>query len=818
MRIHFATFVFSLLISLQSKAQSWEWALKWGNVKSDKAICIKTDDSGYIYVAGYFSNTVTLGTNLVVLNYTGSQSSKEAILAKFDSTGFCYWARSGGNGFDDRVLGMDVDKYGNSLIVGTYWSNNFNMGSQTINNTGFGGGDQCFVVKHDANGNLLWKTFVSSNGGDDQGLDAVTDDAGNSYIVGHMGGNTLYCGGNTLTATNTNTGWQKHSYWITKINSVGVFQWAHCFGNLPWDSTANKYKERDIAVCVDNAGGVYTTGGYDATYPFGSTTLTSAGGDDIFVMKYDTNGVFQWAKSGGSSKDDWANGICSDEDGHIYVVGEHRDSLIYDGLLIKNYDKRDAFIMKLDASNGNPIWGKRAGSDLGSERGNDVWADNQCNVYMTGDINEGAKFGDKITVPMGKKVEAFVARISPEGKWSWVMTGGGLDSNDRSNTIAKGKGSQLYVAGYFRSPSNYGPSNLTSSGSSDAFFARIKDNMLGISSKFEFTPPTLTNLCWGDTLKWTVPDHQSITITPTGGVSFNSDSTKLKFMPTVTTTYFVTGIGEGNCPEYDTISFTINVGQPPFQLYKPNDTILCTGESVTLAIASHDYLQVIPTTNATINSSQTQITFDPPVTTTYTVSGYRSGVCPSYDTSVFTIIHAVTPNANFELLPPYVLLDNPTFTFSNNSTGATKYRWYRNGNLFSISTYPTYTESQAGEFCYTLEAESNYGCIDTAIRCGDVITDERVFFPTAFTPNNDKHNDDFKPIILNINLANIKDYSFMVINRYGQQVYATKDPYFGWNGSVKDKPCDIGTYFYMCRFTTPEGKKYDIKGDVTLLK
>jgi hypothetical protein len=58
----------------------------------------------------------------------------------------------------------------------------------------------------------------------------------------------------------------------------------------------------------------------------------------------------------------------------------------------------------------------------------------------------------------------------------------------------------------------------------------------------------------------------------------------------------------------------------------------------------------------------------------------------------------------------------------------------------------------------------------------------------------------------------------MVINRYGQQVYATKDPYFGWNGSVKDKPCDIGTYFYMCRFTTPEGKKYDIKGDVTLLK
>jgi hypothetical protein len=69
--------------------------------------------------------------------------------------------------------------------------------------------------------------------------------------------------------------------------------------------------------------------------------------------------------------------------------------------------------MKFDAANGRPIWGKRAGSDLGGERGNGVIADNNCNVYVCGDINEGGKFGDNIIVPPGRSVESFVTKIYP---------------------------------------------------------------------------------------------------------------------------------------------------------------------------------------------------------------------------------------------------------------------------------------------------------------------------------------------------------------------------------------------------------------------
>jgi gliding motility-associated-like protein len=802
-----------------SHAQNFEWAQRIGNIRSDKITSIKTDGLGYIYIAGYFSTSTPIGTNGLILNYTANTQSKEAFIAKLDSTGYCYWARSGGEFFDDRVLGMDVDSLGNSIIVGTYWSNNFVMGSVTINNTGFGGGDQCLVVKHDPNGNQLWGTFVAGNAGDDQGLDVATDKYGNSYIVGFMSGNLLRCGGNTVTATNTNTSSQQHSYWLAKINSTGTFQWAKTFGNLPYDTAVNKYIERDIAVCVDEADGVYVTGGFDHTWPFGTTTLTSSGGYDIFVLKYDSTGTFHWATQGGSSKDDWSNGICSDKNGYIYITGEHRDSLIMDTVLVKNYDKRDAFLFKVDAQTGKPIWGKRAGSDFGGERGNDVWADDKCNVYLVGDINEGAKFGNDIVTPInGEGVQSFMARITPEGKWTWAITAGGLGDDDRANAVAKGKGNQVYMAGFFRQTVQYGSTTLVSAASSDGVFARVYDSMLNRGTPYILTPPSKTVLCFGDTAHLNIPKHGFFQIIPSTGVTYNSDTTLLVFAPNATTTYTIIAASDGQCPEFDTIAFTLSVGLQGFTFTPLTDTIVCAGETISHPITTHDNLIITPSVGANLNSSETAINFFPSSTTTYTLTGYSLGVCPSYDTLIVTIVVGPSPKADFELTPNVILIQNPTFNLTNKSTGANYYKWYKGNNvLFSNSTNPTVTESEAGNYCYKLVAETLDECKDSITRCGDIIKDERVIFPNAFTPNGDMNNDEFKPILVNMNLSDIKDFSFIIANRYGQIIYQSKDPYFGWDGRWKGTICDMGTYYYHCKFISPNGKVYEFKGDVIIM-
>lgn len=819
--------LFTFFLSNISNAQNFEWAQRIGNIKSDKITSIKTDGLGYIYIAGYFSTSLTIGTNNFVLNYAYNSTSKEAFIAKLDSTGYCYWAKAGGGYYDDRVLGMDVDSAGYSVVTGTFWEGvGFSFPPNAIDGSAFGNCDQTFLARFDPNGNYMWGTFICGDGvtpsggnyRDDQGLDVAIDKFGNIYAVGFMTTVTLYCGGNTVTATNPNTGQHKHCYWLAKFNAAGVPQWAKTFGNLPWDASAGKYIERDIAVCVDEKDGIYVTGGFDSTRQFGTNVFTSAGGYDCFVMKYDSLGNFMWATQAGSDKDDWSNGICSDKKGNIYFTGEHRDSLIMDTVIVKNFDKRDAFLFKVDAQTGKPIWGKRAGSDFGGERGNDVWADDKCNVYLVGDINEGAKFGNDIVTPInGEGVQSFMARITPEGKWTWAITAGGLGDDDRANAVAKGKGHQVYMAGYFRQTVQYGNTTLVSAASSDGVFARIYDSMLNRGTPFVLNPPTKTVLCFGDTTHLNIPKHGFLQITPSTGVTFNSDSTLLVFAPNTTTSYTIIGASEGQCPELDTLVFTLSVGLQGFTLSQPSDTSLCIGESIDIAIQPHDHFEILPSTGTSLDANESVLTCSPITNTTYTLTGYSLGVCPSYDTLQVTFTIAPSPIAAFDISPNIALIQNPTFSLINNSTGGNYFAWYKDNTLFSKFKSPSITESSIGNYCYKLVVETVQGCKDSVSHCGEIINDERVYFPSAFSPNNDLNNDEFKPIITNIDLATLKNYSFIIANRFGDIIFKSDNPYFGWDGTLKGSQCEIGTYYYFCKFTSSSDKVYIYKGDVTII-
>jgi hypothetical protein len=463
-------FVLIILLSINNTyAQTWNWVRSFGGVKSDKGIVVRVDKEENVIATGYFSNSMYMGNGITLVSTAGS--SKQVFIAKYDKNGVCLWAKQGGNGLDDRVLGMDLDSAGNIYITGTSW-NSITIG--TINITSIPGCcDNGFVIKLDKDGNWIWGNSVSSNSGDDQGLDIVTDDIGNSYITGFMTGSQLYLG-TSVYALASNSGSNVYNYYVAKINPSGVWEWGTTFGNLPYDPIARKYVERDIAICLDSNKNLYITGGYDGTRNFGSTVLTSRGGHDVFMMKADTGGNIIWAKSGGSTKDDWSNGISADEMGHVYITGEHRDSLLFDSMLIRNYDKRDVFVAKFNTSDGTGIWGKRAGSDIGSERGNDVYADKNCNVYVVGDVGAYSKFGPLYTDSIGY-LNVFVSRISPDGDWMWVATANSSDTSDRGNSIVKGEDNKIYITGFFENDITIGNITINSNGKADAYIAKILD-------------------------------------------------------------------------------------------------------------------------------------------------------------------------------------------------------------------------------------------------------------------------------------------------------------------------------------------------------
>lgn len=92
---------------------------------------------------------------------------------------------------------------------------------------------------------------------------------------------------------------------------------------------------------------------------------------------------------------------------------------------------------------------------------------------------------------------------------------------------------------------------------------------------------------------------------------------------------------------------------------------------------------------------------------------------------------------------------------------------------------------------------------------------ENIYLPNAFTPNGDGQNDEWKAITtaaMDIDL-------FAVYNRWGEQVWHTKNQRESWDGTRNGKLLETGAYFYILRYTClTDGKKYSKKGDITILR
>jgi gliding motility-associated-like protein len=93
---------------------------------------------------------------------------------------------------------------------------------------------------------------------------------------------------------------------------------------------------------------------------------------------------------------------------------------------------------------------------------------------------------------------------------------------------------------------------------------------------------------------------------------------------------------------------------------------------------------------------------------------------------------------------------------------------------------------------------------------------EKVFLPTAFTPNGDGKNETFNlrsPLTMT-------DVKFVIMNRWGQKVWETNNQLDSWDGNYPSgEPADIGTYYYFLRYQCDSDKNnYQLKGDVTIVR
>lgn len=124
------------------------------------------------------------------------------------------------------------------------------------------------------------------------------------------------------------------------------------------------------------------------------------------------------------------------------------------------------------------------------------------------------------------------------------------------------------------------------------------------------------------------------------------------------------------------------------------------------------------------------------------------------------------------------------------------------------------------EFCYYVQAiEDNgnqYNFRDTSWSnpvC--VVQKPTIYIPSAFRPGNVYTNNTFKALGLYEKLA--LEHEFMIYNRWGEQLFYTKDPMKAWDGKYLSAVVPTGIYVYRIRFKLADGSSYDKRGAVMLL-
>ena len=91
---------------------------------------------------------------------------------------------------------------------------------------------------------------------------------------------------------------------------------------------------------------------------------------------------------------------------------------------------------------------------------------------------------------------------------------------------------------------------------------------------------------------------------------------------------------------------------------------------------------------------------------------------------------------------------------------------------------------------------------------------DQIFFPTAFTPNDDGRNDNFG---ISNPFAVEELISFEIFNRWGERIFYTENTREKWDGRYKDKDLNPGVYLYKIIYNC-DSEERAITGSVTLLK
>ncbi len=314
----------------------------------------------------------------------------------------------------------------------------------------------------------------------------------------------------------------------------------------------------------------------------------------------------------------------------------------------------------------------------------------------------------------------------------------------------------------------------------------------------------------------TICPGNPVTLTATGGQSYLWNTTPPSYdsvfvvHPTTTTTYVVTATYNG-CSATASVTVTIDAS---LSVSATSTDAGCAHNdgTATADVTGPGYTFVWNTVPPQYTQTATGLAAG-----TYTVTvGYNG--CSGEAT--VTVFKESGPEAAFYTLPETIFLDEGPVLFFDESIGnITDWDWTFGDSTTATGNPTNHQYADTGTYLITLIVTDADGCVDTAqgnIYVNPLFT---VWIPNTFTPNDDARNEFFKPIGVG---WDTKNYFMAIYDRWGRELFYTKDVNEGWDGTYCNK-YDYskgvqGVYVYLIQVSDLKGKKYHYKGIITLIQ
>ena len=461
-------FLLLLFVSLFSQSPNWEWSKNFGGSGNEQVNSLATDNEGNLYAVGsFYSYQMTLGSLTLTNN---DSTTTDIFIAKYNPQGHLIWAKRIGGASNESALSLCCDASGNICVVGYFRGASILFDADTLNNLG---AENLFIAKYNSSGNVIW---AKSAGG--QGFDVATsvstDSIGNIYVAGNFESPTAHF--DNITLINQYPG--SENIFIVKYSPSGTCIWG------------KGYPESDYyppSLSADGMGNVYMVGSFsNRQFIFDNDTLLNSnptGTEDIFVVKYNTNGQVKWSKLIGGVGNDYSSGICN-ANGNVYVTGYFLSTAIsLDSVHLNNIRTMNFFVAKYD-STGSVNWAKTVQGITNFSTG--ICTDISGNIYISGVFTDSCVIGDSVLLNGRNDIhglgDIFTTKYDERGNNIWAKTTG-ANGGDASLCITTYGENNIYVGGYFTTDTIcLGRDTMVNIGMEDALILKIEDTIVRVTS------------------------------------------------------------------------------------------------------------------------------------------------------------------------------------------------------------------------------------------------------------------------------------------------------------------------------------------------